>query len=325
MRVYTKAVYNWTGTGYALDELASTFDYYIGLLDACKESDAEKQQRTQLEAAQTQAAQGYYNQLPWQQSMAQQQMDLYNKQMQAQIGFQNQYMQQQQDQYKQYMALMTDSESRQKALQGTVTDAMSPYLKGDIGYSDAQMKALNTQGMSQTAAGYSDAESNLRAALLAHGEGGGQPLSGEAIGNMAELQAGLANQTSSMRNSNLLSSYNQALANKFNAAGVLGNVASQVGTNIGIGATGTNAATAGFGQGANSYAVAPVAQMPGAPATLAPKPQPGFWSGLASSFANGLGGGLASFGLGGLTSLGDMAGSSIQNRGLMNMASAPLW
>jgi hypothetical protein len=231
---------------------------------------------------------------------------LYNKQMQSQIGFQNQYMQQQQDQYKQYMSLLTDSEGRQKAIQDQVTGAMSPYLSGNIGYTPEQMKALNTQGMAQTSQGYDSAESNLRAALLAHGEGGGQPLSGEAIGNMAELQAGLANQTSSMRNSNLLSSYNQALTNKFNAANAMMGVGSQIGSNIGIGATGTNAATAGFGQGAQSYAIAPVAQMPGAPSMLAPKPQPGFWSGLAGSFASGLGGGLASFGLGGLTGLTSM-------------------
>lgn len=306
MRIYSTTALAWDAKRkrYYVDESASTFEHYIGLVDACKESDAEKQQRQQLEAAQTQAAQGYYNQLPWQQNMAQQQMDLYNKQMQAQIGFQNQYMQQQQDQYKQYMSLLTDSEARQKGIQDQVTGAMSPYLQGNgIGYTPGQMTALNTQGMSQTAAGYSDAESNLRAALLAHGEGGGQPLSGEAIGNMAELQAGLANQTSSMRNNNLLSSYNQALTNKFNAAGVMGNVASQVGTNIGIGATGTNAATAGFGQGANRYAVAPVAQMPGAPSMLAPQKPPDFWSGLMSSFAPAIGSGLASFGLGGLTGL----------------------
>lgn len=284
-------VLTWGGPGYPS---------YAGL---CKESEQEKQNRIALENAQTQAAQAYYQTLPWQQDMAKQQMDLYNKQMQAQIGFQNTYLSQQQDQFKQYMDLLHQSYAGQQKLQGQVTSAMSPYLTGDIGYTDAQMKALNTQGMSQIASGYSDAESNLRAALLAHGEGGDQPYSGTAVTNLAELQSALANQTSGMRNSNLLSSYNQALQNKFAAANAIMSVSGQLGQDLGIGAQGSQSALSGYGNVASRYATPPVAMMPGAPAMLAPPKPPGFWSGLASSFLPSLGSGLATFGLGGVSGL----------------------
>lgn len=293
MRIWSKCVYDWTDTGYVLNESASTFEHYIGLVDVCKESAAEKSQREQLQAAQTQAAQSYYNTLPWQQSMAQQQMDLYNKQMQSQIGYQNQALAQSKDQFNQYMALLNTSEAGQKAIQDKVTGAMSSYLTGNIGYSDEQMRALNNQAMTQIAGGYQDASSNLKAQLLAHGEGGSNPYSGTAITNMAALQSSLANQTSGMRNTNLLSSMNQALTNKFNAAGAMMGVAGQQGQNISSAISGGNAANSAFGSEASRYATPPVAQMPGAPAMLAPQKPPGFWSGLTSSFASGLGGGLS--------------------------------
>lgn len=327
MRVYSNAVSTWDDNiqRYVLDESATTYRHYIGLYDACKESEAEKQQRIALQNAQTQAAQSYYQTLPWQQDMAKQQMDLYNKQMTAQIGFQNTYMQQQQDQFKQYMDLMNKSYAGQQKIQGQVSDTMAPYLtKEGQGYTPGQMTALNTQGMSQVAGGYADAEANLRAQLLAHGETGSQPMGGNAIGNIAELQAGLANQTSGMRNTNLLSSYNQALTNKFNAAGAMMGISGQLGQDMGLGASGSSGALGGYGSMASRYASPPVAQMPGAPAMLAPQKPPGFWSGLMSSFAPALGAGAASFGLGGLSNMFS-SWMKPNNSGLMSMANAPLW
>lgn len=285
------STHSWGGSGYATYECV------------CKESEAEKQQRQALEAAQTTAAQGYYAQLPWQQNMAKQQMDLYNTQMQSQIEAQNRYLNQAETQWNDYSTMLHNAYAQQQKDVAPVRDAMAPYLTGDIGYTPQQMKTLNTLDMSQLSGGFDTAEQQLRAALLAHGEGSGQPLSGTAFTNMAELAGSKATSTANMYNQNLLANFNQALQNKFNAAGTMMGVSGQDINIMGLGSGGQQNSLAGIGSMASRLATPPVAQMPGAPTPLAPAKPPGFWSGLANTFMGGLGSGLSSFALGGLGGL----------------------
>jgi hypothetical protein len=301
-RVWTKIVYVWDENEHQVEidlSRSAWFDDYRGPVASCKESSAEKANRVALQGAQTNAALQYYNvQLPWERQMATQQMDLYNTTTQKQLGMEDKYMSQQQDQYKQYMQLMNQQFGKQNALSDTVTAAMTPYLsKEGVGYTPEQMTALNNQAMSQTAGGYGDASAALKQMLLAHGEGGANPYGGTAFDNMALLQSRLADTTAGIRNTNQLGSIQQALQNRFQAAGVVGNMAGQS-AGIGTSAMGAgDSALAGYGAGANNYAVRPLQPMPGAPQmTVNPNTQtPGFWEKMGNGLIGGLSQGVSSF------------------------------
>jgi hypothetical protein len=307
-RVWLQNVSKWNGKRYVTDFSRSIWiDNYAGPVALCKETAAEKQSRIALEQSQTQAAQNYYNvDLPWQRQMQQQQMDTYNQQLKAQQQFQDKYLAQSQDQYNTQMQFMKDAYAQEQARVAPITAAMSPYLTGDVGYTADQMKALNNQGMTQLAGGYDDAYSQMRAALLRSGEGAGQPMSGVGNTNVAELQAGMANATAGMRNTNLLSSYNQALVNKFNAAGAMMGTAQLAGQNFGTSTGGSQAALQGYGSMASQYAQTPYMPQVSTPQMLAPPKPPGFWSQLGSTLA-GVGGQVAGIGIGG--GLANMFGS----------------
>jgi hypothetical protein len=310
-RVWLQNVSKWNGKRYVTDFSRSIWiDNYAGPVALCKETAAEKQSRIALEQSQTAAAQNYYQKdLPWQRQMQEQAMATYNEQLKAQTEFQNRYLAQSQDQYKTQMQFMKDAYAQEQARVAPITAAMTPYLSGDVGYTADQMKALNNQGMTQLSTGYDDAYSQMRAALLRSGEGAGQPMSGVGNTNVAELQAGMANATAGMRNTNLLSSYNQALANKFNAAGAMMGTAQLAGQNFGVSTGGSEAALQGYGNMARGYAQTPFMPQVSTPQMLAPPKPPGFWSQLGSTLAGvggqvagaALGGGVAQ-GLGGFTS-----------------------
>jgi hypothetical protein len=317
MRVYLQCVSKWNGKRYVTDFSRSIWiDNYAGKAALCKETAAEKQSRIALEQSQTAAAQNYYQKdLPWQRQMQEQAMATYNEQLKAQTEFQNRYLAQSQDQYKTQMQFMKDAYAQEQARVAPITAAMTPYLSGDVGYTADQMKALNNQGMTQLSSGYDDAYSQMRAALLRGGEGGDQPMSGPGATNVAELQAGLANATAGMRNTNLLSSYNQALVNKFNAAGAMMGTASLAGQNFGTSTSGTQAALQGYGSMASQYAQNPVMPQVSRPEMLAPPKPPGFWSQLGGTLASTAGSAVGSmFGAGAGGGLASMFGSWMKPR-----------
>lgn len=291
MRIYTRAAGHWdeASRSYVLDEAACAFYEYAGPLAGCKESDQEKQNRIALENAQTQAANAVYAQIPWQQNMAKQQMDLYNQQLQAQMGYQNKALTMEQQQNQAQLDMMNKVFGQYQTTANTVNTAMTPYLSGTMGFSPGEMTTLNTLGMGNIASGYADANTALKAQLLAHGEGGDNaPLSGGAVDNMALLQAQKANAVAGMRNTNQLANYRQALQNQFQAAGIM---SGQAGQEAGLTSSMTGAAntSAGnFGSLASRYATPPVAQMPGMPAMVAPPKPPGFWSSLGQSLVPGV-------------------------------------
>jgi hypothetical protein len=241
---------------YRLNESASIFTEYTGPVSWCKESAQDKANREALNNAQTGATLNYYNKtLPWEQNMAQSQLDLQKQQTTAQMGFQNQYLQQQQQQFATYNDLMQKAYAKQSGISDQVTASMTPFLGGERGFSPSMMSTLNTQGMSNINSGYASAADSLKAQLLAHGEGGGGlPLSGTAIGNMANLQAGRANAVAGMRNTNQLTSDQQAQLNMFRAAGVMQGTAGQDASMFGTAAGAGSTALSGFGNMAGGLA-----------------------------------------------------------------------
>lgn len=284
MRVWTKCEID-IETGAVTGE---SFEY-SGPCELMKESEAEKQSRLRLEAAQAQGAENYYNiDLPWQRQMAQQQMANYQRQSASEEAYMRDYLGLQKSQYADYKRMMADQLAQQKAYLKPIQSSMQPYLDRDIGYGDSTLRLMQDQSMSGIASGYGDANAELKAALLARGGGLDLPQGGDFVRGNSELQMGLANATAGGRRQISLSNAQAALQNRFNAAGVLMGSAGLAGQNIGTAAGGAGGALSGFGAGAQGFAQAPVISGPGAPAMLAPpKPQGGFWSSLGKGLLGG--------------------------------------
>lgn len=307
-RVHSRCVFD-IATGLLLED---EFELYDGPWALLKESAADKQARAQANALNAQAMSNYINvDAPFQRQMAAQNaaqnaamIGVYQRQIASEEAATNKYIAMATQQFNTQTQMAKDALAKQYGIIDPVVAAMKPYMAGDKGFTPDQMKFMNDQSMQDIAGGYSDASGNTRAALLSRGGGGDMPMGGDYTRGIAELEGGLANQTSNARRQINLDNVKQMLMNQFNAASVTMGAGGQVGSNYGT-ATGAGSNALGqVGQGVtNIQSASPVIQStqgPGGPQFM-PQPQPappGFWSG----FGNKL------LGLGATAGVGALAG-----------------
>lgn len=163
----------------------------------------------------------------------------------------------------------------QQQVLGQVQGPMSQYLKNNIGFTPEQMANLRSQFLNSQSTDFGSAQSQVKQALLQRGEGGGQnPLSGSAVNDIAALSGLQASSTSAGLRDINLANIQQALSNRFNAAGILMGVGGQYGNNFA-------SANSGASNALNSYITGINANTP-----------MGLATGFASGFGQGLGGAL---------------------------------
>lgn len=184
-----------------------------------------------------------------------------DKTQQQQLTLQNQLQQQQQ--------------SKQNQIIDQNQGAFGKYLNGDIGFSPAQLAALNSQALDQNALRYGQATRDTNTLLAGRGENGMAPLSGVAASGYGSLQAAKAGDLSDALRTVTLNDAQQSLTNKFNAGSLLSGNAQTLAGNVGT-----------YGSGA-SNALNNVTQAQS--------------NGFLSQFARGVGSGLGSGAAAGLT------------------------
>ena len=137
--------------------------------------------------------------------------------------------------------LQSQQQASQNALLQQNNAALSPYLTGNQGFTDAQNAALNSQALDQNALRYNQATQQTNSQLAARGEGmGNTPGSGVAATGYGNLQAAKAGDLADSLRTVTLNNAQQGLANKFNAASVLSGNAQTYAGNVGTYGSGAN-------------------------------------------------------------------------------------
>ena len=130
--------------------------------------------------------------------------------------------------------LQSQQQAAQNQLLQQNNTALSPYLTGNQGFTDAQKAALNSQALDQNALRYNQATQQTNQQLAARGEGqGNTPGSGVAATGYGNLQAAKAGDLADSLRTVTLNDAQQGLANKFNAASVLSGNAQTYAGNVG--------------------------------------------------------------------------------------------
>jgi hypothetical protein len=142
--------------------------------------------------------------------------------------------------------VMKDQQAKQNAawqsLQAyleQLRSSMSPYLEGaGEGYNPLQLALTKSSFLNNAAGKYANANSAVKTALLRRGSAGNGPVGGDYTRGIAALEGSQADTVSNGIRDIDMSNLEQALKNKFMAAGVMSGNANQM-----------NAATQGFGSG----------------------------------------------------------------------------
>lgn len=191
----------------------------------------------------------------------------------------------------QYLKQATDN---QNAMQNAVKGALDKYMTGaGVGFDPAQFSALTSQFMNQNTSDFNSAAANVRSSMQAAGMGtGALPAGGDFVRGLEGIESARASSQSQGILGLNIQNLQQALANKFNAAGIESGLSAQQGANIGT-------FTGGAGNALNNYVQASNTGFGNA-----------FTTALGGSLGKGIGS-LATFGVGsGIGDLGKMLGSN---------------
>lgn len=142
----------------------------------------------------------------------------------------------------QQFALQQEALNEQKLFNQPVRENLTKYLSGDIGFTPEQMALLNSQFLNKQSQGFNEAGGQVFNALRARGfMGGDMPASGDAARNLSSLYGLEAASTSAGLTDIQLQNIQQALANKFNTAGIFAGVGGNYGQqSVGTGGIGAN-------------------------------------------------------------------------------------
>lgn len=192
------------------------------------------------------------------------------------------------DQLKLQNQLVQQQLAKQDAIHNQIMGSIGKYLSGSgEGFDPAQLAAMTSAFLNNTAGQYQGARSNVVAGLASRGIGTGSAPGG---GDIARGLEGLEGAAADTRSQGLLGiniqNLQQALNNRFNAASVASGQGAQIGSNLGIFQGGANNALDQYVQASNQ----------------------GFGNALTSSLGGALGkglGGLATLGIG--SSLGGLS------------------
>lgn len=145
----------------------------------------------------------------------------------------------------QMLNMMQNSFQLQKQQIDSVNAALGPYLTPQgQGYTPQQMAYLNSQMLANNNTAYNSAGSNLRSLLGSRGEGtGALPPGTTYSAPFAALESARSSDQMNAFRQNELANIQQALTNKFNAAGITAGLGGQYGQ--GVGQFGSNATSAG--------------------------------------------------------------------------------
>jgi hypothetical protein len=192
------------------------------------------------------------------------------------------------DQLAQQNALQKQAFDSMQQKQGQVSDAVSKYLSGNVGYDPQQLALLKSQFMNNTASQYQNAGANVRTALLRSGSADSSaPAGGDYIRGISGLEGGLASTTAAGNQNIDLNNLSQMLTNKFNAANLINGQAAQLTSPIST-----------FGSGASNALNQYVSSQ-----------QNTFGNQFFKSFGSGLGSGVADAAMGGLGTAASKVGS----------------
>jgi len=158
------------------------------------------------------------------------------------------------DQLNRQNALVDQQLQQQKAIQDKIMGSVGKYLTGGgEGFDPAQLAAMTSAFLNNTAGQYQGARSNVVSDLASRGIGTGSAPGG---GDIAREFSGLEGAAADTRSQGLLGiniqNLQQALSNRFNAASVASGQGAQLGNNIGVFQGGANNALNQYMQAANS-------------------------------------------------------------------------
>lgn len=151
--------------------------------------------------------------------------------------------------------LQQQSQNSENQLLQQNNTALSGYLTGNQGFTDAQKAALNSQALDQNALRYNQATQQTNQQLAARGEGqGNTPGSGVAATGYGNLQASKAGDLADSLRTVTLNDAQQGLTNKFNAASILSGNAQTYAGNVGTYGSGASNALSNLTQAqSNSF------------------------------------------------------------------------
>jgi len=168
-----------------------------------------------------------------------------------------------------------------------VKNALQKYLTGNVGFDPQQLAAMTSDFMGQNANDFNQARAAVTSALASRGAGGGQlPVGGDYTRGLSGLFGAEAQSLAGGMNNIRMQNALQALTNKFNTANVFSGNAAALSSPISTFGSGASNALNQYMQQANS----------GFGAT--------FLRGFGGALGTGLGSGISTFGLGGLSKLG---------------------
>lgn len=154
------------------------------------------------------------------------------------------------------------------ANQKKVSDSVSQYLSGNVGFDPQQLALLKSQFLNSNASSYQQAGKNTRTALLRSGSlNSSTPAGGDAVRGISGLEGAMASNASSGLANIDLQNLQQGLNNRFNAASLINGQAAQLTSPISSFGSGASNALNQYVSASNS----------------------GFGSVLAKSFAGSLG------------------------------------
>lgn len=137
--------------------------------------------------------------------------------------------------------------------QAQVSNAVSRYLSGNVGFHPAALAAMKSQFLNQNAAQYNQAGRNVRTALLRSGSASSSvPAGGDYVRGISGLEGAEANNaTSGIANINL-QNLQTMLNNQFQAANLINGQAAQLTSPISSFGQGASSALSTYGQLANT-------------------------------------------------------------------------
>lgn len=177
----------------------------------------------------------------------------------------------------QELNMQTQAFNTQQQQLAMLNKSFSPYLSGTQGFSPQMLASMRSQFLNSNSSTFNQAGSQVKSALLARGEGGGNaPTGGTYAGGISNLLAAQAGSQSQGLLGINVQNAQQALQNQFNAGSLLsGNAATLTGAQ---GVAGNAASSA-----LNSYVQASANSFGGSFAKS-------LGSGLGSAIGSGIGG-----------------------------------
>jgi len=137
--------------------------------------------------------------------------------------------------------------------QNQVSDSVSQYLSGNVGYDPQQLALLKSQFLNSNAQQYQQAGRNVRTALLRSGSADSSvPAGGDYVRGISGLEGAMASNASSGLANIDLQNLQQALTNKFNAASLINGQGAQLTSPIQSFGYGASSALGNYIQAANS-------------------------------------------------------------------------